>query len=92
LLFGRIWCSNQKSITSVFDRLVGGGWGFGNLVVLIAFYFDEGVILELHGKILLWAHTTFWVFTTPRSLADGMSRESGLDHSVLHNKHVLPHL
>jgi hypothetical protein len=27
-----------------FDRLVGGGWGFDNLAVLIVFWFDESVI------------------------------------------------
>jgi hypothetical protein len=54
-----IWFLNQKSVTPNFNHPVGGGLGFGNLVVMIVFRFDGGVSLELPGSILIWARSAF---------------------------------
>jgi hypothetical protein len=41
LAFGSL---NPKSVTPAFDHLVGGGCGFGDPEVMVAFWFDEGMI------------------------------------------------
>jgi hypothetical protein len=48
-----------RTMGMAFDRSVGGQCGFGDLAVLIIFWFDEGVTFELLGPVLLWAHTAF---------------------------------
>jgi hypothetical protein len=42
-----------KSVTPTFDRLIGGGYAFGNLMVLFDFWFNEGAITELPGPLLI---------------------------------------
>lgn len=48
---------NQKSVTPAYDRSVSGGCSFGDLAILVSFWFGEGAILELHVPVLIWVHT-----------------------------------
>jgi hypothetical protein len=72
-----IWFLKQKNVTPTFDRSVGRGLNFGNLVVMIVFRFDGGISLELSGPILIWARLTFCHFTI-HPPTDGTFEESEL--------------
>jgi hypothetical protein len=43
------WEHDQKNVTPAFDRSIGGGCSFGDLAILVAFWFGKGTILDLHG-------------------------------------------
>jgi hypothetical protein len=77
-----------KSITPVFDHLVGGGYACADLAVLIDFWFDEGGVLELLGLLLLFGPCGLLLFTAI-SLTDGMVVESGLDSWLPCNDRIL---
>jgi hypothetical protein len=70
---------NRKAVTPVSNHSIGGGCGFGDLI-LDAFRFDEGVVLELPTSFLFWAHTDLTLV------------ERGLDRWLPHNNRVLSRL
>jgi hypothetical protein len=72
----------KKIATPTFDRSVGRGLNFGNLVVMIVFRFNGGISFELSGPILIWARSTFCHFTI-HPPTDGTSEESELAHFLV---------
>jgi hypothetical protein len=41
--------AEPKSVILTFDRLVGGGYAFGDLTILFDFWFDDGAIVFCKG-------------------------------------------
>jgi hypothetical protein len=66
-----------KSVTPTFDRLVGGGYDFGDLMIIVDFWFD-GTIVDVLGPSLNWGPRGLLLFMA-RFLAGVTGAESGLD-------------
>jgi hypothetical protein len=73
-----------KKCHPTFDRLIGGGLTFGDLMVISDFLFDRCVFIGLPRPPLLPGTRGLLLFTTI-SLADGTGARSGLDYYISRN-------
>jgi hypothetical protein len=67
-----------KSVTPTFDRLVSGGYAFGDLMIIVDFWFDGGMIVDVLGPSFNWGPRGLFLFLA-RFPAGVTGAESGLD-------------
>jgi hypothetical protein len=68
----------QKNVTPAFDRLVSGGCTFGDLTILVDFWFDGGMIVEVPRLPLNWGPRGLLLFVAMFPV-DGIGTKSRLD-------------
>jgi hypothetical protein len=57
-----------KCVTPTFDRLIGGEWTFGDLMIFFVFRFDEDLLIWLPGSPLVLG--PYDLFTFYRYISD----------------------